>query len=60
VLTAAPAAALRATLGAGADPTFTETYSDQSLTDFIEQSGRDDLDFLVAAAGGRHPDLGTR
>jgi hypothetical protein len=51
VLTSAPVEALRATLAAGADPTFTDTYSDQSLADFIEQSGRDDLDFLVAAVG---------
>ncbi|MFC7485067.1 hypothetical protein ACFQX7_40400 [Luedemannella flava] len=50
MLTSAPAATLRATLDAGADPNCSDEYTEQTILEMIDQYDRDDLDFLVAAA----------
>jgi ankyrin repeat protein len=51
VISAAPAEAIRATLAAGADPTATDEYTEQTIAEMVEYTGRDDLDFLVALSG---------
>jgi len=50
VIASAPAAALRATLDAGADPGRQDEYEYMTVIDAVEEAGRVDLDFLVSAA----------
>jgi hypothetical protein len=48
VLSAAPPETIRSTVEAGADPRAKDEYTEQTIAEMVEYSGRDDLDFLVA------------